>query len=193
MSCLMAVRRPGGTYKPYFQNRVGEVQRNLQLLASQVSVVEEPLKIAGPANPADIGTRGKASLEDIGPALLWQLGPDFLCQERDSWPLEVPEEVNGAVPESEVRQRAIVSVIDAERKQGMVKVLEKVMASSDSLHRVISVLARLLAGMGSGHPGSSQEAQEEVRRSPTPRERMAAYRLMLFWDQRRVRQRLSEG
>ena len=40
MSCLMAVRRPGGTYKPYFQNRVGEVQHNLQLLASQVSVVE---------------------------------------------------------------------------------------------------------------------------------------------------------
>ena len=103
MSCLMAVRRPGGMYKPYFQNRIGEIQRNMKKLAEKVDVVEEPLKIAGPENPADIGTRGKAKLDDIGPASLWQLGPYFLCRERDAWGLEVPEEVDGAVPESEVR------------------------------------------------------------------------------------------
>ena len=84
MSCLMAVRRPGGTYKPFFQNRVGEIQRNFKKLAEKVPVVEEPLKIAGPENPADIGTRGKAKLEDIGPNSLWQMGPDFLCRERES-------------------------------------------------------------------------------------------------------------
>merc|ERR1711867_193728 len=112
MSCLMAVRRPGGTYRPYFQNRVGEVQRNLQALAAQVPVVEEPLKIAGASNPADIGTRGKARLEDIGPASLWQLGPDFLCRERQLWDLEIPEEVPRAVPETEVRQKALVSVVE---------------------------------------------------------------------------------
>ena len=41
-------------------------------------------------------------MDDIGPASLWQLGPDFLCRDRDAWGLEVPEEVDGAVPESEV-------------------------------------------------------------------------------------------
>ena len=61
---------PRGTYKPYFQNRVGEVQRNLQTLAAQVETVELPLKIAGLENPADIGTRGRATLEDIGPSSL---------------------------------------------------------------------------------------------------------------------------
>merc|ERR1711867_233500 len=59
MSCLMAVRRPGGTYKPYFQNIIGEIQRNLRKLSEKVSVVKDPLKIAGPENPADIGTRGR--------------------------------------------------------------------------------------------------------------------------------------
>merc|ERR1711867_68144 len=80
MSCLMAVRKSGTIYKPYFQNRIGEVQKNLQKLAAKVETVEEPLKIAGAENPADIGTRGKAKLEDIGPASLWQMGPDFLCR-----------------------------------------------------------------------------------------------------------------
>merc|ERR1712101_12083 len=56
MSCLMAVRRPGAVYKPYFQNRIGEVQRNFGKLKEKVPVVEDPLKIAGPENPADIGT-----------------------------------------------------------------------------------------------------------------------------------------
>merc|ERR1711867_250975 len=157
MSCLMAVRRPGGTYKPYLQNRVGEVQRNLQLLASKNTIVEEPLKIAGTANPADIGTRGRASLEDIGPASLWQLGPDFLCQDRDSWPLEVPEEVNGAVPASEVRQRAVVCAVNLGPGERLGKVLEQVMTATEDLHRATSVLARVLAGMASGVPGSDPQ------------------------------------
>merc|ERR1711867_335962 len=112
MSCLMVVRRSGATYKPYFQNRIGEIQKNFQLLATKVETVEEPLKIAGPDNPADIGTRGKARLEDIGPASLWQLGPDFLCRERELWDLEILDEVPGAVPKTEVHQKALVSAVE---------------------------------------------------------------------------------
>merc|ERR1712101_2992 len=36
MSSLMAVRRPGVAYRPYFQNRVAEVQRNLATLEDKV-------------------------------------------------------------------------------------------------------------------------------------------------------------
>ena len=158
MSCLMAVRRPGTAYKPYFQNRIGEVQRNLAKLEHKVSVVEQPLKIAGPENPVDIGTRGKAKLEDIGPASLWQLGPDFLCRERELWGLEVPDEVNGVIPETELRQKALVGAVQHLAPNRLEVLMEALLQRKGKFVDVVSILARVLAGMGSGHPGNSREA-----------------------------------
>ena len=162
MSCLMAVRRPGGTYRPYFQNRVGEVQQNLQALAAQVSVIEEPLKIAGTSNPADIGTRGKARLEDIGPGSLWQLGPDFLCRERELWDLEIPEEVAGAVPESEMRQRASVNALEHVQAGRLAEIMGTLLEKKGDVEVVISVLARIMAGLGSSAPGDTQQARDAI-------------------------------
>ena len=182
MSCLMAVRRPGTAYKPYFQNRIGEIQRNLGKLEHKVNVVEQPLKIAGPENPADIGTRGKAKLEDIGPASLWQLGPDFLCRERELWGLEVPEEVSGAVPDSEIRQKALVGAVGHQVQDRLETLLGTLLQRKGSFIDVVSVLARVLAGMGSGQPGNSRETELAVKSLPGPGACRAAYKLILFWE-----------
>ena len=131
-------------------------------------VVEEPLKIAGPANPADIGTRGRASLEDIGPASLWQLGPDFLCLEREQWDLEIPDEVSGAVPESEVRQRVLVHAVEADVQGKLQEVLAQVLRARSKLSTVLGILSRVLSAMGSGHGGEDVQTVLALRRHPTP-------------------------
>ena len=42
--------------------------------------------IPGTQNPADIGTRGQANLEDLGLDSLWQCGPSFLQLDYNNWP-----------------------------------------------------------------------------------------------------------
>merc|ERR1711867_307562 len=140
-------------------------------LSDKVKVVEEPLKIAGPENKADIGTRGRATLEDIGPASLWQRGPDFLCRERDAWELEVPEEVSGAVPDSEVRQRAVINAVQEGVGRRLEGIVEQIVSRTENLHWATAVLARVLAGLGAQASGDQPLAQAEVRRTPTPKER----------------------
>ena len=42
--------------------------------------------IAGEDNPADLGTRGHASVGDLGPGSTWQEGPEFLKRDYEHWP-----------------------------------------------------------------------------------------------------------
>ena len=97
------------------------------------------------------------------------------------------------MPASEVRQRAVVCAVEVGQGERLGRILEQVMTATEDLYRATSVLARVLAGLASGVLGSQPQAQNEVRRTPTPRECRAAYRLMLFWGQREVRLKLSEG
>ena len=86
-----------------FQNRVAEVQRNLSSIQGKVQTLEPLQKVAGTLNPADIATRGRASLEDVDADSPWQKGPSFQLQTRDHWPISHPEDVPGAIPEGELR------------------------------------------------------------------------------------------
>ena len=107
--------------------------------------------------------------------------------------MEIPEEVSGAVPESEVRQRAVVSVVAGQVASRLETLMEEVMSRTENLHRATSILAKALARMAAGVPGTEQKAKEEIRRTLTPTERRAAYRLLIFWAQRDTRQKLLEG
>merc|ERR1711867_207668 len=61
------------------------------------------------------------------------------------------------------------------------------------LHFVVTVLARVLAGLGSGSPADSEVTLNAVRRLPSPRQRRAAFLLLISWEQREVRARTAAG
>ena len=105
LCAIMAVRNEGTVYAPYFQNRVAEVQNNLQELRGQVEWVDPIHKIDGFLNPADLATRGRAKLMDLQAGSDWQRGPTFLNLSREQWPIYIPEYVE-AVPEKEYRKVA---------------------------------------------------------------------------------------
>ena len=51
------------------------------------TVIEEWYWIETQDNPADLGTRGKCSVKDLGPNTMWRNGPAWLCQPVETWPL----------------------------------------------------------------------------------------------------------
>ena len=104
MCTLMCVRREGAHFKPYFQNRVAEIRANLAELEGLVTEVEPTLKIAGHLNPADLCTRGRVEPHQISAQSEWQLGPGFLLEPREEWPLQEPDDPL-AVPEGELRKQ----------------------------------------------------------------------------------------
>ena len=73
---------------PYFANRVNEYYRVRSEIEDLVGMVEPLQFIPGELNTsADMCTRGKAGVGDIGPGSTWQEGPSFLKLEREQWPL----------------------------------------------------------------------------------------------------------
>ena len=99
----MAVRRPGINYKPYFQNRVSEVQRNLMALEEKVQVLEPLQKVPGTLNPADIATRvhTPAQLKTSS----WFDGPEFLRQGIEP---PTPQNLPDKLPEEQSQIKALV-------------------------------------------------------------------------------------
>ena len=91
---------------PYFANRILELEStrngwgtmNLDnemketplklVLAENDHVLVDPVyHTAGDLNIADMATRGKVSVKDIGHGSLWQTGPSYLKERRESWPV----------------------------------------------------------------------------------------------------------
>ena len=182
MSSLMAVRRPGVNYKPYFQNRVSEIQKNLAALDEKVRVLEPLQKIAGSLNPADIATRGRASLSDVDAQSEWQNGPPFLRLMREDWPMQLPEEVPGAIPPTELRKASVQEVHLASTSSSLLEAIQQLQARSNSLDRVVG---RLALGLRKGRVPSAAPI--------TAPERDAALRLLFFEAQGKVRKKMSEG
>ena len=66
MCAIMVMRKLGSSFKPFFQNRVAEIQADLDIKA-KVDVLDPLYKIEGRRNPADVATRNTATPEDILP------------------------------------------------------------------------------------------------------------------------------
>ena len=101
MCILAALNKPAPSMKPYFANRVAEVWALLAELKELCPKVDFPRFVPGVLNPSDLGTREGVVKEDIGPQSVWQCGPSFLRDPRESWPLRV--ESGGEVPTPELR------------------------------------------------------------------------------------------
>ena len=87
MCSIMALKKEGVSFNPFFQHRLTEIQANLKDIAKSVGVLEPVRKIDGLANPADIGTRDNAKPEDMKPNGVWFKGPSWLSSKRETWPL----------------------------------------------------------------------------------------------------------
>ena len=74
MCSILALKRDGLAFNPYFQNRLTEIQENLQEIKTHVNVLESVQKVEGIINPA----RSNSKPEDLQPGSSWQNGPTFL-------------------------------------------------------------------------------------------------------------------
>ena len=104
MCSLGALSRTSSALKPYFGNRVSEIQH----LRSQLSDVTDDLApvhhVPGVLNPADVGTRGGVLVDQLSEGSTWQCGPSFLGLPYESWPITTDEaRYTAKIPAEEVR------------------------------------------------------------------------------------------
>ena len=106
---LAALSKPAPSMKPYFANRVAEVWTLMAEIGEMVPQADFPLFVPGILNPSDLGTREGVKKEELGPQTVWQQGPAFLREKRESWPLS--DERGGEVPSPELRSKYVESVV----------------------------------------------------------------------------------
>ena len=72
-----AIKKQGGTLRPFFANRVSEIGRLREQLEEQTGELCPVEHVPGDINPADVGTRGLVGPNDLGILSMWQQGPGF--------------------------------------------------------------------------------------------------------------------
>ena len=122
MCSIMAMRKVGASFKPFFQNRVAEIAANLDAVAKHVDNLEPLQKIDGKVNPADICTRDSATDADVGLQSTWICAPPFLKLPREHWPLAYPTD-HGEILFDECRKNftGVVTAQPADRLYSWVK------------------------------------------------------------------------
>ena len=171
---IAALEKTSGDLGPYFSNRVAEIHDNLERLKEAVNEVEPVWHVSGLLNPADLGTRGHVSVEEIGPGSFWQQGPRFLREtDRDKWPLKRHFTKN-SIPTSETRTKHEVSCIREKvvASDNFVRKIQDLMVSCYSWSKSGAVLARLTRAMFQGRQAILQE--------PGPRDLQAARHLLFL-------------
>ena len=81
------IQNDGHMMLPYWQARISEVTKRKEDLAKEGREVEEVSHIRAEDNLADLGTRGKVKLSELGLHSRWQVGPSFLLFPREPWRL----------------------------------------------------------------------------------------------------------
>ena len=85
----------------WFANRVAEIQDHLDSWKRKGIEVEAIHHWPGLGNIADLATKGKATVNDIGPGSSWQCGPRETSYPRESWPAS--RSFRKILPEAEVK------------------------------------------------------------------------------------------
>ncbi len=79
LAVLGMLRTELGRFTEFVGARLSEVKVNS-------NVEEEWLWLVGSCDPADLGTRSNATLQDMGPALEYQVGMAWMREPEESWP-----------------------------------------------------------------------------------------------------------
>ena len=153
---IAAVECEDDVLKSWFANRVAEVLGHMEAWA-KLGIKVDPLQHwPGIRNIADIATKGKASLSDVGPGSEWQDGPWEISCPRESWPSS--REFRNELPQEETRtttyttnalQAAHRVVLDLEE---LVKEVQCRSNNYDFIKRVLSRFLRAkVEGGGEGN------------------------------------------
>ena len=107
MCSVGALHKSPSSLRPYFCNRVLEINRIREQLGELCGGLPPICHIPGENNPADLGTRGQVSMGDLGPGSTWQLGPGFLQADFSEWLSSVDVDVAQLqLPPEECKQPA---------------------------------------------------------------------------------------
>jgi hypothetical protein len=151
----VATAKPSSQMKPFFSNRVGEVNHLLREAKSMADQVETVSWIEGALNPADKGTRAGLTVGDLGKDQVWLEGPAFHMSPRDEWPTDL-QLTQAPIPETETRLRydrgEVNSVTATSSNQEILKMAVKDISSRVSLLAVaegaVAKMLRRVVGEG---------------------------------------------
>ena len=106
--------------------------------------VDKLQHVPGTRNVGDMPTRGNIELQDMDWGSCWQVGPEFIAEARDTWPIKA--DFARKVPPSETRKKFIVTAICMMQDMARPKVqdLLDVMNKFNSLTKIKHVFARLI-------------------------------------------------
>ena len=74
-------------------------------------------------NPADLGTRGNARPEDLGPNSPWQRGPEWLSSPENTWPTRA--DFRGEVPAGELKKVKFTLAVQQDESRSVDKDVNK--------------------------------------------------------------------
>ena len=151
-SCsISAVEKSTSVLKPFFHNRVSEIQENIVEMKNYC-IVEDFQHVRGDLNPADLATRGVAKAVDLGPGSFWQQGPSFLCLRRELWPVG-RKFISEKLPSDEIRTKKTVifallrtsaQANSSDHFPALWKAVDRILYYSNSIIKVRNILARVI-------------------------------------------------
>ena len=178
---------------PYFQNRVAEIQDNIQQF-KKLCPMEDIHYVESGLNPSDISTRATSKLSELGPNSLHQAGPYFFSVPRTEWPVSLSYSSDD-IPIAECRARDRLVYSAAARfnfcHSGLYPnnpwgVVEELLHYSNNLPKVKRIIARYLRGLNSDlrKSGSlvitNSEAYNLIALEPSKAELKKAHHLLLL-------------
>ena len=153
---ISAVEAKDRVLQVWFSNRVAEVNDHMDAWRRKGIEVEELHHWPGLSNVADLATKGKASLGDIGPGTSWQEGPQELQFKRARWPAS--REFKRTLPPEEVKLGTCM-VVDKQfsllglllhKQCSLLDKIPAILKYSNNLDVCLKVLARVRRGADHG-------------------------------------------
>ena len=204
--CAIGAVQSTRSLLPYFQNRVAEIRDTMDQVAKYCPM-EDVHYVESALNPSDMSTRATAKVCELGPGSLHQTGPEFLSSPRSSWPVTKDISPN-LIPEDEYRVRDKFVFCAAARSnfcysgvhtKNPWNAVEELLHYSDSINKVLRILARYLRGVGHGIRKLNEMRIDNsaactlVSAYPTKSELQTAERLLLLHAMVQTQEALAAG
>ena len=150
ISCLEAQDR---VLESWFSNRVAEANDHMDRWRQQGIEVPSVHHWPGSQNVADLGTKGKAKLEDVGPGSRWQTGPAELRLDITQWPASRDFRQN--LPQDELKvkpaQPKIANNLKVkEPNLRFLEVVKNVLDCSNNYNKCLNIMARVMRASAGG-------------------------------------------
>ena len=182
---ISAVDCMDGQLDIWFGNRVAEVLDHMEAWRKMGIQVDELHHWPGLRNVADIATKGRAVLADIGPESEWQNGPWEARFPRSEWP--ATRDFKREVPQEEKRTKNFASFFtQAVPELGLFTLVEEVMERVRNYQQARGVVARWIQAKMKNHRAAVQDA-------PLVRALKTADKLLYMVGSRETNKEMARG